>query len=188
MASVSKNMTPLRRVRSSFLPRLGNVAGLAQLRPELEILTAKIQKKKLPKCWFLNFHQIITTWTAWIFPGIKKIHDPFMAIYRTNQKVTVSCFFQKSGRQLKKNRNPPKKNMFLDTVPSTLETCWSKSQNAHAHLFGTEAWVKCLGQWDLPWDFGAQGMFGSLFATKKGIPDDIWLRALCMYVIQVWSI
>ena len=72
MASVSKNMTPLRRVRSSFLPRLGNVAGLAQLRPELEILAAKIPKKKLPKCWFLNFHQIITTWTAWIFPGIKK--------------------------------------------------------------------------------------------------------------------
>ena len=46
MGSVSKNMTPLRRVRSSFLPRLGNVAGLAQLRPELEILAAKIQKKK----------------------------------------------------------------------------------------------------------------------------------------------
>jgi len=48
--------------------------------------------------------------------------------------------------------------------------------HAHAHLFGAEAWVKCLGQWDLPWDFGAQGMFGSLFATKqpkKRIPDDI---------------
>ena len=53
----------------------------------------KSPKKKLPKCWFLNFHQIITTWTAWIFPGIKKNTWPFMAIYRTNQKV--SCFFPK---------------------------------------------------------------------------------------------
>ena len=57
-------------VRSSFLPRLGNVAGLAQLRPELEILTAKIPKKNFPNVGFEIFHQIITTWTAWIFPGI----------------------------------------------------------------------------------------------------------------------
>ena len=93
-------------------------------------------KKKLPKGWFLNFHQIITTWTAWIFPGIKKIHDPFMAIYRTNQNVTVSCFFQKSGRQLKKKSESTsnKKTCFwIQFHP--FETCWSKSQNAHAHLF-----------------------------------------------------
>ena len=62
--------------------------------------------------------------------------------------------------------------------------------HAHAHLFGTEAWVKCLGQWLLSLVtmagicrviLGAQGMFGSLFAAKKRIPDDIWLRALCMW-------
>ena len=134
----------------------------------------KSPKKKLPKCWFLNFHQIITTWTAWIFPGIKKNTWPFMAIYRTNQKV--SCFFPKIWTPTQKIRiHLQQKNMFLIQF-HPFETCWSKSQNAHAHLFGTEAWVKCLWWWLLSLVtmagicrgiLGAQGMFGSLFATKQ---------------------
>ena len=176
MASVSKNMTPLRRVRSSFLPRLGNVAGLAQLRPELEILTAKIQKKKLPKGWFLNFHQIITTWTAWIFPGIKKLHDPFMAIYRTNQNVTVSCFFQKSGRQLKKNRNPPPTKKHVFGYSSILLKLVGQSRRMHTLTFFVH---RSLSQvfvmvvvvpgnhgWDLPWDFGCPGNVWKLVCNK----------------------
>ena len=103
-------------------------------------------KKKLPKCWFQIFHQIITTWMAWIFPGIKKIHDLFMAIYRTNQKVSVLFFSKNLDANSKKIgiHLPPKKNMFWIQFHPPLKLVGQSRRFAHAHLFGAEAWVKCL--------------------------------------------
>ena len=110
MASVSKNMTPLRRVRSSFLPRLGNVAGLAQLRPELEILAAKIPKKKTSQMLVSKFPSNHHNLDGLDFSRYKKNTWPFMAIYRTNQKV--SCFFPKIWTPTQKIGIHPKKTCF----------------------------------------------------------------------------
>ena len=189
MASVSKNMTPLRRVRSSFLPRLGNVAHLHSCDrnwkfwlPKSKKRTSQILVSKFPS----NHHNL----DGLDFSRYKKNTWPFYG-YLSHQSKSNSVVFSKNLDANSKKIHLPKKKHVFDTVPSTLETCWSKSQNAHAHLFGTEAWVKCLGQWWLlslvtmagicRVILGAQGMFGSLFAAKKRIPDDIWLRALCMW-------
>ena len=107
MASVSKNMTPLRRVRSSFLPRLGNVAGLAQLRPELEILTAKIPKKKTSQMLVSKFPSNHHNLDGLDFSRYKKKYMTLLWLSIAPIKKSQCCFFQKSGRQLKKNRNPP---------------------------------------------------------------------------------
>ena len=158
MASVSKNMTPLRRVRSSFLPRLGNVAGLAQLRPELEILTAKIQKKKTSQMLVSKFPSNHHNLDGLDFSRYKKNTWPFYGYLSHQSKSNSVVFFQKSGRQLKKNRNPPPtKKHVLDTVPSTLETCWSKSQNAHAHLL--------------------------TFFVHRGLGPSVWVNGICRGIL-----
>ena len=136
MASVSKNMTPLRRVRSSFLPRLGNVAGLAQLRPELEILTAKIQKKKTSQRLVSKFPSNHHNLDGLDFSRYKKNTWPFYGYLSHQSKSNSIVFFPKiwTPTQKKSESTSNKKTCFwIQFHP--FETCWSKSQNAHAHLF-----------------------------------------------------
>ena len=112
-----KTWRPFAAFAAVFLPRLGNVAGLAQLRPELEILTAKI-KKKTSQMLVSNFPSNHHNLDGLDFSRYKKNTWPFYGYLSHQSKSLSVVFFQKSGRQLKKNRNPP---------PPQKKTCFGYS-------------------------------------------------------------
>ena len=174
MASVSKNMTPLRRVRSSFLPRLGNVAGLAQLRPELEILAAKIPKKKTSQMLVSKFPSNHHNLDGLDFSRYKKKYMAFYGYLSHQSKSLV--FFSKNLDTNSKNPNPPptKKHVF-DTVPSfwnllvkvaecTRSPFWHRSLS---QVFVMVVVVPGNHGWDLPWDFGCPRNVWKLVCNQK---------------------
>ena len=145
-------MTPLRRVRSSFLPRLGNVAGLAQLRPELEILAAKIPKKKTSQMLVSKFPSNHHNLDGLDFSRYKTKYMAFYGYLSHQSKSNSIVLFPKIWTPTQKiGIHLQQKSMFLIQF-HPFETCWSKSQNAHAHLFcaprpGSSVWVNgiCRG-------------------------------------------
>ena len=161
MASVSKNMTPLRRVRSSFLPRLGNVAGLAQLRPELEILTAKIQKKKTSQMLVSKFPSNHHNLDGLDFSRYKKNTWPFYGYLSHQSKSNSIVFFPKiwTPTQKKSESTSNKKACFW--YSSILLKLVGQSRRMHTLTFFVH---RGLGQ-----------VFGSMgFAVGFWCPRNVW--------------